>query len=124
MSTPEFLNLAGRICVAFYFLWSVQFNVAAKGHHLSEFRRIGAPAGTFLFWIGIAMTALGAVLLVYTPTAWIGAALLIVFTLTADALFHRYWTYQDPGEAVVHKFFLFEHVALVGGILGLAAGTL
>ena len=66
----------------------------------------------------------GSVLLLYTPTAMIGALMLILFTLTADALFHRFWTYADPHEAVIHKFFLIEHIALCGGILGLAAATL
>lgn len=124
MTLPETLNLIGRLGVAFYFLWSVPFNIGARGHHFAEFKRIGAPAGPLLFWIGIAASLAGSLLFLYTPTAWVGAVLLIGFTLAADAMFHRYWTYSEPGEAVIHKFFLFEHVALCGGILGLAAGTL
>ncbi|MGR9178881.1 hypothetical protein ACU8OR_25465 (plasmid) [Rhizobium leguminosarum] len=125
MTTPELLNLVGRIGVAIYFLWSVQFNIAARGHHYAEFQRIGLGGlGKLLFAAGIAISFLGSLLLLYTPTAWIGAALLIVFTFASDALFHRYWTYKDPGDMVVHKFFLIEHIALAGGILGLAAGTL
>lgn len=123
MTTPEILNLIGRAGVAFYFLWSVPFNIGARGHHLAEFQRIGAPAGALLFWLGIAAAGLGGLLFLYTPLAWLGAVLLIGFTFAADAMFHRYWTYSDPGEAVMHKFFLFEHVALCGGILGLAAGA-
>lgn len=124
MTVPDALNLIGRAGVAFYFLWSVRFNIAARAHHLAEFRRIGAPAGPLLFWTGIAMAAVGSLLFLLTPTAPVGAALLIAFTLAADAMFHRYWTYSDPGEVVMHKFFLFEHVALCGGILGLGAATL
>lgn len=124
MTTPEILNLIGRAGVAFYFLWSVPFNIAARDHHLAEFRRIGAPAGSLLFLVGILMALAGSLAFLYTPTAVIGGAMLIVFTVAADGLFHRYWTYADPGEQVIHKFFLFEHVALCGGILGLMAGTL
>lgn len=124
MTSPEILNLIGRLCVAGYFLWSVPFNLGARGHHLAEFRRIGVPGGPVLFAGGIALSLLGSVLLLYTPTAMIGALMLILFTLTADALFHRFWTYADPHEAVIHKFFLIEHIALCGGILGLAAATL
>lgn len=124
MTTPDILNMIGRLGVVFYFLWSVPFNIGAKGHHLAEFKRIGAPAGAVLFWIGIALASAGSLLFLYTPTAMIGALLLIVFTFTSDALFHRYWTYSDPGEQIMHKFFLFEHVALCGGILGLGAATL
>jgi uncharacterized membrane protein YphA (DoxX/SURF4 family) len=124
MTLPETLSLIGRLGVAFYFLWSVPFNIGAKGHHLAEFRRIGLPAGTALFWIGIAMAAVGSGLFLFTPTAMIGGLSLILFTLASDAMFHRYWTYSEPGEIVMHKFFLFEHVALCGGILGLGAATL
>lgn len=124
MTLPETLNLLGRLGVAFYFLWSVSFNFAARGHHYAEFERIGLGAvGRPLFAVGLLLAFLGSLLLIYTPAAWLGAALLIAFTVTADAMFHRFWTYSDPGEAVLHKFFLFEHVALIGGILGLAAGT-
>ena len=70
-----------------------------------------------------ALAAAGGLLFLYTPVVWLGAVLLIGFTLAADAMFHRFWTYADPGEAVLHKFFLYEHMALCGGILGLAAGV-
>lgn len=125
MTFPEMLNLVGRLGVAFYFLWSVWFNYGARGHHYAEFERIGLGSlGKTLFGLGLVLALLGSLLLLYTPTAWAGAILLIAFTVAADAMFHRYWTFADPGERVMHQFFLFEHVALIGGILGLAAGTL
>lgn len=124
MTLPETLNLLGRFGVAFYFLWSVSFNFAARDHHYAEFARIGLGAAAKpLFAVGLVLAFLGSLLLIYTPTAWFGAAMLIAFTVAADAMFHRFWTYGDPGEAVLHKFFLFEHVALIGGILGLAVGA-
>jgi len=86
--------------------------------------RGGASNEALLFWIGIALATLGSLLFLYTPMAMIGGLLLIVFTLTSDALFHRYGGHSDPGAMVMHKFFLFEHVALCGGIFGLAAATL
>ena len=124
MSTPETLNLIGRICVAFYFLWATQFNLRAWQHHIAELERIGVPFATPVLAIGLAMQALGSVLLLAGPTLLWGGCILIVFTATADALFHRFWTYPDPAEQVMHKFFLCEHVALIGGLLGLMAAHL
>ncbi|RVD30597.1 DoxX family membrane protein [Mesorhizobium sp. M4A.F.Ca.ET.020.02.1.1] len=121
MTLPDWLNLLGRLGVALYFLWSVWFNIGAREHHYAEFRRIGMPNGELFFWLGVALALAGSLLLLHGATVPYGAAMLILFTLAADALFHRYWTYSDPGEAVMHKFFLFEHAALVGGLLGLAA---
>lgn len=45
--------------------------------------------------------------------------MLIVFLIAADTMFHRFWTYPDPVEQTTHRFFLYEHVVLAGGILGL-----
>ena len=121
MTTPEWLNLIGRIGVAVYFLWSVGFNFKAREFHLAEFKRIGIANGTIPLAIGLFMAFGGSILLLIPATIVYGAAVLIVFTLVADALFHRFWTYPDPEQMTIHKFFLFEHVALVGGMIGLAA---
>lgn len=121
MTTPEILNLVGRIFVAFYFLWSVFFNYRAWDFHISEFKRIGISSGAMPLSIGLVAAFAGSCFLMFTPTAVYGAVILIAFTIIADGLFHRYWTYENPQEATIHKFFLFEHVALIGGIIGLAA---
>jgi uncharacterized membrane protein YphA (DoxX/SURF4 family) len=124
MNTPDIINLIGRVLVAAYFLWATWFNIQAREHHLAEFRRIGWSIGQPTLLIGLVLQAVGSVLLVYTPTAVVGGAMLIVFTLAADALFHRFWTYPDPEAQIIHKFFLYEHLALVGGILGLISSLL
>lgn len=119
--TADHLNLLGRVLVAFYFLWATGFNLKAWGHHVAEFRRIGIARGEPALVLGLVASAGGSVLLLVPGFVALGGAVLIVFTLAADAMFHRYWTYADPHEQVIHKFFLFEHVALVGGLLGLIA---
>jgi transmembrane protein len=121
METSELVNLLGRFGVAFYFGWALLFNIGAKAFHLGEFKRIGIDSGEALFWIGQAMMIVGVVLLLVPATVAYGAGLLIIFTLLSDALFHRFWTYPDPKDATIHKFFLYEHVALAGGLLGLAS---
>jgi uncharacterized membrane protein YphA (DoxX/SURF4 family) len=49
--------------------------------------------------------------------AEIGAWLLIVFTVAANALFHRYWTVQDPGRRNVTRLLLLNGIAILGGLL-------
>ncbi|MNL52068.1 hypothetical protein D3C87_1752120 [compost metagenome] len=82
------------------------------------------PFGGLLLAIGLLMLVCGSLLLLYPATVISGALLLIVFIASADLMFHRYWTYSDPHEQVLHKFFLFEHVALIGGLLGIISGRL
>lgn len=124
MDISELLNFVGRVLVAAYFLWAVWFNFANRGFHLSEFERIGVGGGKILFLVGQVFALGGSVVFLIDAVALYGAALLIIFTLVADMLFHRFWTYPDPEQSTIHKFFLYEHVALIGGILGLASAHL
>lgn len=125
MSLAEALDLLGRIGITFYFLWAAQFNFRTWDHQISEFRRIGLGAVAVpALVVGLAMMVLGAVLLLVPQMVLYGAVILILFTLGADILFHRFWTYRDPGEQIVHKFFLFEHFALCGALLVLVAARL
>lgn len=119
--TAEHLNLIGRVFVAAYFIWATWFNYKAWGHHVAEFKRVGISQGSAALVIGLIAQFAGSVLLLWPGHVVLGGVLLIVFTAGADLLFHRFWTYPDPNEQVIHKFFLFEHVALIGGILGLIA---
>lgn len=119
--TAENLNLIGRVFVAAYFIWATWFNYKAWNHHVAEFKRIGISQGSAALTVGLVAQLAGSVLLLWPGHIVLGGVLLIGFTAGADLLFHRFWTYSDPHEQVIHKFFLFEHVALMGGILGLIA---
>lgn len=121
MIDSESANFAGRCLVAFYFLWATFHNLRDYRHHICEFKRVGMSAGRLFFAIGFLLSAGGSLALLYEPGIVYGGLALIVFTLSADLLFHRYWTYKDDNERAVHRFFLFEHLALNGGILGLIA---
>lgn len=124
MGLSATIDLIARLAVAFYFLWATWFNIKAWGHHIAEFRRVGVGPAAPALVIGLIAQAAGAILLIVPQTVIPGAILLIVFTVAADALFHRYWTYAEPGERVMHQFFLFEHVALIGGLLAIIAPRL
>jgi uncharacterized membrane protein YphA (DoxX/SURF4 family) len=125
MHLAEIIDWISRLAIAAYFLWAVVFNARTWSFQLSEFKRVGIERGaSLLISIGLAMLASGSVLLVIPSTALVGALILIVFVLSADAIFHRYWTYTDPHDQVIHKIFLFEHVALVGGLLAIVSARL
>lgn len=124
MTLAVLVDWVARLGVAFYFLWATWFNYKAWDHHIAEFKRVGVGPAAPALIVGLLATAAGSIMLLIPATVVWGGLVLIVFTLGADALFHRYWTYADPGERVIHQFFLFEHVALVGGILGIIAPRL
>ncbi|MGF7111589.1 putative membrane protein YphA (DoxX/SURF4 family) [Pseudomonas laurylsulfatiphila] len=125
MHLAEFIDWISRLAIAAYFLWATVFNAQTWSFQLSEFKRVGVERGaSLLIAIGLAMLSVGSVLLLIPSTAVIGACVLIAFVLSADTIFHRYWTYTDPQEQVIHKIFLFEHVALVGGLLAIISARL
>lgn len=124
MTNAEAINLAGRIMVAFYFLWAAWFNIRTRDQQLAELERIGIPMPGAALIVGLILQLGGSLLLLYPHTVLIGGAMLILFLIAADIMFHRFWTYADPAERTNHRFFLYEHVALIGGILGLIGSHL
>ena len=121
MNLVDIIVWVGKFCTAFYFLWSAYFNYITRDFHVQEFARIGVPQGRFVVFFGIIWTVVATLMFLIPSTTVLGGLMIIIFIIIADALFHRYWTYDNPQEVTIHKLFLFEHVALIGGILGLIA---
>ncbi len=68
----------------------------------------------------IAVQLGGAALLFAPGLAWIGAGLLAGFTLAATLIAHRWWTMAGPARRVNQTAF-WEHAAIAGGLVLLAA---
>ena len=52
-----------------------------------------------------------------------GVICLIVFTVVANALFHRFWTATDPVRRNTLRLMLLNGIAITGGLLLLLAHT-
>ena len=62
----------------------------------------------------------GTVLVVLTDKwAWLGAALLGVFTALTIPIAHAFWTMKDP-QAHTEFYTVLEHIAIVGGMMVMA----
>lgn len=55
----------------------------------------------------------------YGDASWLDTAgrLLIVFTVAANAVYHRYWTIEDPVRRNAVRVQLLNGVAITGGLL-------
>jgi putative oxidoreductase len=69
------------------------------------------------FWVGIALQYTGCALVLSDWRADIGALCLIVFTVAATAIFHRFWQKTDPVQRNISRITLLSNTALVGGLL-------
>jgi putative oxidoreductase len=79
------------------------------------------PAARPVLTAGLALQFVGAALLALDLWRALDAALLIVFTVAASAIFHRWWLIADPLLSHLHFSNLLVNCAVVGGLLLVAA---
>lgn len=117
MESP--LDLLGRYLIAGFFLVAGIANLtpARIRDHIDRMRAFGTPMPATAFWIGIALQFIGCALVLSGWRADLGALCLIVFTVAASAIFHRFWQKTDPVQRNVSRITLLSNTGLVGGLL-------
>lgn len=112
------LQIAGQLLIAFLFLATGIVNVTTKfRQHLDRMVAVGVPYAKPLLVAGFAMQFAGALLVALDWHRALGAAILIVFTVLATAIFHQYWRVEDPLRRHLHVSFIFSNCGIVGGLL-------
>jgi putative oxidoreductase len=112
------LHIAGQLLIAFLFLATGIVNVTTKfRQHLYRMVAVGVPYAKPLLVAGFAMQFAGGLLVALDWHRALGAAVLIVFTVLATAIFHRYWRVDDPLRRHLHVSFIFSNCGIVGGLL-------
>jgi len=119
---PHWLLTAGRLLIVASFLLAGLRNMtrARIADHIKRMQATGTPLAREAFWLGIAMQFTGCALLLANWHAEVGAWLLIVFTVAATAIFHRFWQKPDPMVRNIATIMLLNNVATLGGLLLLA----
>jgi len=118
-TTLPWLEVIGRLMIVAFFGTFAVLNGTQKPRvedHIKRLGAAGAPFPALLFWCGIALDAMGCVLLLTDFYPAIGAACLIVFTLLATALLLRFWEAQPPQRNGMFMGFM-NNVAITGGLL-------
>jgi len=117
------LELAGEWLIIVFFLVTGVSNLtkARIADHIERMESLGTPFPATAFWLGIAAQLTGCALLALGWHPAIGALLLIAFTITATATFHRFWQKTDPMQRNYSRLTLLSNMALVGGLLLLLA---
>lgn len=113
------IELAGRLLIVGFFVAAGLFNLTPDRvrDHIERMGGIGIPLPAAAFWAGMALQFTGCALLLADWHADIGAWCLIVFTATANAIFHRYWIVHDPVRRNITRLMLFNGIAILGGLL-------
>ena len=115
----SWLDTAGRLLIVFCFLATGLCNLtkARVQDHIERMAAFGTPAPAAAFWAGIVLQFTGCALILLDWHADIGVGCLIVFTAAATAIFHRFWTMQDPAKRNSSRITLLANTAIVGGLL-------
>ncbi len=112
------LQIAGQLLIAFLFLGTGIVNAATKfTQHLERMQAVGVPHARLALIGGFAMQLAGGTLIALDWHRQAGAAVLIVFTVIATAIFHQYWGVEDPLRRHLHVSFIFSNCGIVGGLL-------
>jgi len=112
------LHIAGQLLLAFLFLGTGLVNVAAKfRQHLDRMAGVGVPFARPVLIAGFAVQFAGGLMLALDWQRALGAAVLIVFTVLATAIFHQFWRVEDPLRRHLHVSFIFSNCGVVGGLL-------
>ena len=115
----SWLDTAGRVLIIAFFLVAGAMNLAPARvkDHIERMGGVGVPYPAAAFWFGMALQFTGVALLATGWHADIGALCLIAFTVVANAIFHRFWTVQDPARRNTLRLMLLNGVAITGGLL-------
>jgi putative oxidoreductase len=116
------LQAAGQLLLAFAFLATGIRNAGWKfRQHLDRMLAYRVPQARLILTVGLALQFTGAALLALDLWRPLAAALLIVFTAAASAIFHRWWLIGDPLLSHLHLSNLLVNCGVVGGLLLVAA---
>lgn len=113
------LEIAGRLLLVAFFVAAGLFNLTPERirDHIERLAGFGVPLPAAAFWTGIALQFIGCALLLADWHPATGAWCLIVFTVVANAIFHRYWLVEDPARRNVTRLLLLNGIAITGGLL-------
>jgi uncharacterized membrane protein YphA (DoxX/SURF4 family) len=113
------LDAAGRLLIVGFFVAAGLYNLAPARikDHIERLGALGVPLPAAAFWFGMALQFTGCALVLAGWHADVGVLFLIVFTVVANALFHRFWTATDPARRNTLRLMLLNGIAIIGGLL-------
>ena len=120
------LDIVGRQLIVLFFLVTGVSNLtkARISDHIERMAGLGVPFPATTFWLGIALQLAGCALVAFDWHPATGVICLMVFTITATAIFHRFWTKSDPVQRNISRITLLGNLAIFGGLLLLLAKML
>ena len=112
--------LLGRVAIAALYLPSGFSKLMNLDAFISQVDGRGVPFAPVFAPLGAAIEFLGGLALLLGVQVRLASVLLLVFTVLATAIAHRFWEYQGAAERMQQINF-FKNVAIIGGFVFLIA---
>jgi len=115
----DWLGTAGEQLMVLFFVVAGVSNLtkARIADHIERMRAFGTPFPAALFWLGIALQFTGCAMIELRWHPALGVGCLILFTIAATAIFHRFWQKSDPVQRNFSRLTLLSNTAVLGGLL-------
>lgn len=119
-SVQNALNLAARILFVVMFLPAGLSKLTGFSGTVGYISSVGLPLPTVGAALALTVEIIGSLALLAGFGTRIAALVLAVFTLAASFFFHAYWA-APAEQAFVVQLLFFKNIAIVGGLLAIAA---
>ncbi|MCH2550371.1 MAG: DoxX family protein [Alphaproteobacteria bacterium] len=111
-------EIVGQIMIATLFLGTAIINSTTKvKQHAERMLALKVPAPYLTLWIGFIIQYTGGILILIDFWTELGVSLLIVFTITATLIFHRFWLVEDPLMRHIHMSNIYSNIGILGGLI-------
>ena len=111
------LQILAQVCIAFLFLYRGITAFPQFGEHMETMRSHRVPFPKFVLYCGFAVMLLGGLSVLFDFYVWIGAGMLVVFTVLANVLYHDFWVMTEPRQKQTHLWIFCNNIAVTGGLL-------
>ena len=119
-SIQNSLTLASRLLFVVFFLPAGIGKLSGFGGTVGSIASAGLPLPTLGAILALSVEILGSLALLAGFGTRLAALILAAFTLAASVFFHAYWA-VPADQAFVTQLLFFKNIAVVGGLLALAA---
>lgn len=119
-SLQNTLSLVGRLLLALLFLSAGISKIGGFAGTVGYISSVGMPLPTVAAAVAVAVEVLGGLALIAGFGTRIAALVLAAFTLVASLYFHAFWS-VPADQAFMQQLMFFKNIAVVGGLLMLAA---
>jgi uncharacterized membrane protein YphA (DoxX/SURF4 family) len=110
------VHAIGQIIIAVYFIWMGVKNIRLWNMNIKRIAVQGLPAVPCLLF-GFAIQFTGAFLVLADWHTSVGAGLLILFTVLASGLHHRFWQMEDPMIRTYHFLLITNNACIAAGLM-------